>query len=193
MTDKKDLIDLARTPAYTKLLFERVLDGPMESNYMNQMSSLSMQIAEAVVLDFYHGIELMFQAYPSLLSLKPTWKPALDGDDIHIRFAVKISANNEGGEVEQGLYAYEGNPPCLWGNPRHTYDTLVELGEAVGSDIWKFFKDFDICQRSEPYTSVEEVREAKKADVGELLTRFEQHALSQITPETPRARTRKTL
>ena len=191
MKSKEELLAITRTPAYTQFIAQQ--EREPVSNYLNHLEAISQDFANAALLDAYHGLELMFREYPRLVSIRPRWKPAIDNNEFHVRFALEIESLNEGGEVESGMYGFEQYPDCVRENAAGTYDLMMELGECIYPEIWAMCKDTNLCRLSEPYTSLEEVQAAKKEDLGEFLTRFEQYALAATTLPAPAKKSRHSL
>ena len=191
MKSKEELLAITRTPAYTQFIAHQ--EREPACHYLNHLEVMTHDFASAAMLDVYHGLELMFREYPRLVSIRPRWKPAIDDNEFHVRFALEIESLNEGGEVESGTYGYGQYPDCVRENTKGTYDLMVELGECIYPELWAVCKYTKLCQLSEPYTSLEDVQVAKKEDLGAFLTRFEQYALTVSTPPAPAKKSRHSL
>ena len=183
-----------------------------QSHHIQDLYERRLVAAEMVAAEVYHALVWFLQAYPSITSVKPVWVPTIDNDDrsLIVRFRLDLESQDpqdledrerrtqqasSSGDPLDALYGYDDPPPSIAEAGSAVYDTLVELCEGVGPEIWNEFTPYSVAEaKRKPYTSVEQVEADMQEDLSHFLPHLQQWLLERPTqpaqeqPRSPKQR-----
>lgn len=179
METQEELFAITRQASFPAFLIAEV---EPQAHYMSYLDGVTNQFMDAAIMEIYHGLRLMFKAYPDMINIQPRWEPFLESDGFRIGFRLHMLSRKSDGTTEQDVYGYEDYPPCVSPDNHQVFDTMIELGETIMPEFWATFQHATICQRKSPFTALDQVETEMREELSPFLARVEQFALDHGTP-----------
>ena len=136
---------------------------------------------DTMVLETYLSMMNMFDSYPALKSISPSWSVKVDSDNsMIIPFQLDIEYVLDG-EVLQEVCRYDECPEEF--GDTQAFEDVIETGELLMPEHWNDLICKEIFTRQEPYRSKEEVIEEMNSSLSHYLPRIKKWALDNMVQE----------
>ena len=179
MPTARELHELIKTRDFRDFVIEEAKqDNETALSVMDRMEEIN---CDSLVLLAYLSIAECMEAYPEVVSMKPTWKPFVEDKQLTNRFRVEMETCVDRG-TEKSEYGYDNPPACVAEGDDAAFSFMVECCENIHSNVWD---KFAWCPLNEEkcYTSAEQVRaESREATVW-FSTRLEEWLMQRNTVE----------